>query len=248
MASPTAASPARSEKTPVFRALAATLLPPMNLIAKLVLHDEDKVPATGAFILAPNHFTEIDPVVMGIALWKTGRAPRFLAKASLFKIPVVGSGQVPVDRVGSRGSDPLAAARRIADDGLGVIIYPEGSLTRDPDLWPMRGKTGAVRMALETGIPLIPAAHWGTQKVMPRYARSISVFPRKRIDIVFGDPVDLSAFRDRGLDAPTLNEATDVVMQAITALVGGLRGETAPAERWDPTKNKQSETGRFDRP
>ncbi|MCU1404307.1 MAG: 1-acyl-sn-glycerol-3-phosphate acyltransferase [Glaciihabitans sp.] len=253
MASPSAAIPARSEKTPIFRFLAAVVLPPMHLLARYVLHNPQKVPASGAFVLAPNHFTEIDPVVMGIALWKVGRMPRFLAKASLFTIPVVGwllrrSGQIPVDRAGTRGSDPLGAARKIANEGLGVVIYPEGSLTRDPDLWPMRGKTGAVRIALQQGIPIIPAAHWGTQKVMPRYARRISLFPRKTIHITFGDPVDLSAFQGRGLDSKTLAEATDVVMQAITVLVEELRNESAPLERWDPTKNKQSETGRFDRP
>jgi 1-acyl-sn-glycerol-3-phosphate acyltransferase len=127
-----------------------------------------------------------------------------------------------------------------------VVVYPEGSLTRDPDLWPMRGKTGAVRMALEAGVPLIPAAHWGTQLVMPRYAKKISVFPRKTILVKIGDPVDLSAFEGRGLDPATLNEATAVLMAAITALLADLRGEPAPAEPWDPSKHKQSETGRFE--
>jgi 1-acyl-sn-glycerol-3-phosphate acyltransferase len=243
--------PARSEKTPIFRFLAFALLPPMNVLARYVIHNKEKVPTTGAFVLAPNHFSEIDPVVMGLALWKVGRMPRYLAKASLFRIPVVGwalrrSGQIPVERSSSRGSDPLAAARKVADDGLAVVIYPEGTLTRDPDLWPMRGKTGAVRTALQAGIPIIPAAHWGTQHVMPRYAKKISLFPRKTIHITFGDPVDLSAFAGRGLDSKTLAEATDVVMQAITALVEELRGEKAPATRWDPAKNNQTETGRFE--
>jgi len=245
--------PARSEKTPTFRFLAVLLLPLMNAVAKFEIHHPEKVPASGAFVLAPNHFSEIDPVVMGIAMWKMGRMPRYLAKASLFKVPVVGmllrrSGQIPVERAGTRGSDPLAAARKIASEGLAVVVYPEGTLTRDPDLWPMRGKTGAVRIALEQGIPIIPAAHWGTQLVMPRYAKRISVFPRKTIRIVFGDPVDLSAYLGRPLDSKTLADATDDVMRAITGLVEELRGESAPLTRWDPAKNHQSETGRFDQP
>jgi 1-acyl-sn-glycerol-3-phosphate acyltransferase len=249
--STSAKKPARSEKTPIFRFLAGALIPPMNVLARYVIHNKEKVPATGAFVLSPNHYSEIDPIVMGLALWKVGRMPRYLAKASLFRIPVVGwvlhrSGQIPVERASSRTADPLAAAKKVADEGLAVVIYPEGTLTRDPDLWPMRGKTGAVRIALQEGIPLIPAAHWGTQHVMPRYAKRISVFPRKTIHITFGDPVDLSAFAGRGLDAKTLAEATDVVMQAITALVEELRGEKAPAERWDPAKNNQTETGRFE--
>jgi 1-acyl-sn-glycerol-3-phosphate acyltransferase len=223
----------------------------MWVMARIKLRNVQNVPTTGAFVLAPNHYSEIDPVVMGVALWKAGRAPRFLAKASVFKVPVIGtllraSGQIPVERQGStRTSDPLAAARRITEQGLAVVIYPEGSLTRDPNLWPMRGKTGAVRTALEHGIPIIPAAHWGTQLVMPRYAKKISIFPRRTIEISFGEPVDLSAFRDQPLNAATLAGATEAVMDAITAVLEELRGEKAPAERWDPTKNNQSETGRF---
>lgn len=241
----------RSEKIFVFRFLASILLPFMNIVGKYVIHASDKVPKTGAFVLAPNHYSEIDPIVMGVAMWKVGRAPRYLAKASLFKVPVLGallraSGQVPVERAGAvRGSDPLSAARQIAENGLAVVIYPEGSLTRDPELWPMRGKTGAVRVALEQGIPLIPAAHWGTQKIMPRYGK-LSLFPRKRVDIRFGDPVDLSAFEGRGLDSSTLVEATNVLMNAITAVLEELRGEKAPAARWDPTKNNQEEIGRYE--
>ena len=243
--------PAKSEKTPIFRLLAFLVVPFMSVVARYRIHDGDKVPKSGAFILAPNHYSEIDPLVVGVVMWKLGRMPHFMAKASIFKIPVLGylakiSGQIPVERSGvARNNDPLAAATRIADHGLAVVIYPEGSLTRDPDLWPMRGKTGAVRMALEAGIPLIPLAHWGTQKVMPRYGKKISVFPRKTVDVKIGDPVDLTEFRGRPLDSGTLAAATNKVMVAITALTADLRGETPPAEPWDPAKNNQKETGRF---
>lgn len=241
----------RSEKTASFRVLAGLILPFMYLIASYRILDGHKLPKRGAFVFAPNHYSEIDPIVMGLAMWKLGRAPRYLAKASLFRVPVLrwflkATGQVPVERAGSaRSNDPLAAARRIAEQDLAVVIYPEGSLTRDPDLWPMRGKTGAVRMALQSGIPIIPAAHWGTQALMPRYAKRLSVFPRKTITILIGDPVDLSAFAGKPLDTATLTAATAVVMSAITALVESLRGEKAPVERWDPSTNNQTETGRF---
>ncbi len=249
----TASTPPRrkSEKTPIFRLLALIALPFMTLVARYRIHDGDKLPATGAFVLSPNHYSEIDPLVIGVVMWKLDRMPRFLAKGSLFRIPVIGSllrasGQIPVERTGtSRGSDPLAAAAKIARDGSAVVIYPEGSLTRDPELWPMRGKAGAVRMALQAGIPIIPAAHWGTQHLMPRYGKRIRMFPRSTIDVRFGDPVDLSEFRDRPLDAQTTTAATAKVMDAVTALLEDLRGETAPAERWDPSKNNQKETGRF---
>jgi 1-acyl-sn-glycerol-3-phosphate acyltransferase len=242
----------RREKTPVFRVMAAIAIPPVGFLTRIRLSGTENVPARGAFVLAPNHYSEIDPLIVGIAMYRVGRMPRYLAKASLFDVPAVGallraSGQIPVERSGSRrGSDPMVGAREVVSSESAVVIYPEGTLTRDPDLWPMRGKTGAVRTALEQGIPLIPAAHWGTQLVMPRYAKKISLFPRKTIEVRFGPAVDLSRFEGRSGDAAALTEATEVLMQAITALFEDLRGEKAPAERWDPAKHNQKDTGRFE--
>jgi len=251
---PTRRLKATAEKTrpSIFWLLASVAVPPMNLLTRYRIEGAEKLPRTGAFVLAPNHYSEIDPVVMGHVVWRLGRAPRFLAKAGLFTNPVLGwllrrSGQIPVERAGAvRGSEPLRAANELVEKGRLVIVYPEGSLTRDPDMWPMRGKTGAVRIALEQGIPVVPAAHWGTQQVMGRYSKKISLFPRKTIRVKFGDPVDLSAFRGRTLDSGTLAEATSVVMDAITALLEDLRGESAPEQRWDPKTNNQKETGRFE--
>jgi 1-acyl-sn-glycerol-3-phosphate acyltransferase len=244
----------RSEKgrPSIFWVLAALVIPLGSLLARFRITDGQKLPKHGAYIISPNHYSEIDPVMVGMVVWKLGRLPRFLAKESLFRIPVAGwflrkSGQVPVARGGSgRGSAPLDEAQKIAAEGKVVVIYPEGSLTRDPDMWPMRGKTGAARMALEHDLPVIPMAHWGTQQVMARYAKKISFFPRKTITVKVGDPVDLSAFRGRNLDQATLTEATAVIMNAITALLEDLRGEKAPEARWDPAAHNQKETGRFD--
>nr|WP_100344414.1 lysophospholipid acyltransferase family protein [Compostimonas suwonensis] len=252
-ASPAKPVRVRSERArpSIFWVLATLVVPILNLGVKYRFHGR-KLPAQGAFVLAPNHYSEIDPVIVGAAVWKLGRLPRFMAKASLFRIPVVGaalraSGQIPVERAGSsRGNEPVKVAEQLVERGGMVIVYPEGSLTRDPELWPMRGKTGAVRVALERGIPVIPAAHWGTQHVMARYSKKISLFPRKTIDIAIGDPVDLSAFEGKPLDSATLTAATAVVMDAITVLLEGLRGEEAPAERWNPSAHNQEETGRFE--
>lgn len=204
--------------------------------------------------MAPNHYSEIDPIAMGGAVWHLGRLPRFMAKASLFKIPVFGallraSGQIPVERVGSRPTagrkNPLGAASQLIEEESAVVVYPEGTLTRDPELWPMRGKSGAVRLALESGVPLIPVAHWGTQKLMPRYGKGIHPFPRKTIEVSVGEPLDLSKYASRTIDQKTINEATNELMDAITSLLADLRDETPPKERWDPSKHQQSETGRF---
>ena len=242
----------KSEKTPLFRVLSWIIIPFLLLVGRYRIVGSSRVPATGAFILAPNHMTNLDPLVSAYALWTAGRVPRFLAKASLFRVPVFGAilrgtGQIPVNRAGrEREQDPLGAASRLVDDGLAVIVYPEGTLTRDPDLWPMRGKTGAVRLALEHDIPIIPMAHWGVQRILPRYSKRLSLFPRKDVDVRFGEPVDLGPWRDVPLTPASYAAATNAVMQSITALLSELRDEQAPEVRWDPTQHGQSEFGRPD--
>lgn len=238
----------------MFWLLAALILPLWSLMVRYRFTRASRLPKTGPFILAPNHYSEIDPIAMGAAVWHLGRVPRFMAKASLFKIPVLGwllrsSGQIPVQRDGgsrsARDGNPMGAANQLIAKEAGVIVYPEGTLTRDPELWPMRGKSGAVRLALELGIPLIPVAHWGTQRLMPRYGKSIRPFPRKTIEVAVGRPLDLSRFEGKPVDQKVINEATKLLMDEITALLAGLRGEEPPKERWDPSKHQQTETGRF---
>ncbi len=240
-----------NEKSARWRVTAGFALPLISLISRITLRGAENIPAKGGFILAPCHFSAIDPVIMGVGLWKAGRAPRFMAKESLFRIPVLGSilrglGQIPVDRSGhQRALGPMKAARILADTGSGIIVYPEGSLTRDPDLWPMRGKTGAVRMALDANIPLIPAAHWGTQILMPRYSGRIKFFPRTPITILIGKPIDLTPFRGKPIDQKLLTAATNILMTAIAELQGQLRGEKPPTKRWDPAEHNQTTTGKF---
>lgn len=238
------------EHTIPFRVVAGLALPIFGAMADIRVRNPEALPAEGPFVLAPNHYSEIDPIIVGIATWKAGRAPHFMAKASLWKIPVLrsilnGLKQIPVQRDrGSRTGTPMEAAAKVVENQGAVIVYPEGSLTRDPDLWPMRGKTGAVRLAKTAGIPLIPAAHWGTQRLMPRYGRGIRPIPRKRIDVVFGEPLDLSAVTDTQNQAQVAR-ATDELMGEIARLVGELRGLEPPKQRWNPSSAGQSETGRF---
>lgn len=238
------------EHTVPFRVVAGLALPIFGAMADIRVRNPEALPAEGPFVLAPNHYSEIDPVIVGIATWKAGRAPHFMAKASLWKIPVLrwilnGLKQIPVQRDRSaRTGTPMEAAAKVVENQGAVIVYPEGSLTRDPDLWPMRGKSGAVRLAKAADIPLIPAAHWGTQRLMPRYGRGIRPIPRKRIDVVFGEPLDLSSVTDAQNQAQ-VTRATEQLMTEISKLVGELRGVEPPQERWDPSSAGQSETGRF---
>ncbi|MCR2792985.1 1-acyl-sn-glycerol-3-phosphate acyltransferase [Microbacterium sp. zg.Y625] len=246
------ASPEKTRPS-IFWPLAGIVVPLAGVMARIEIEGGENLPMEGAYVLAPNHYSEFDPVIVAVATWRLGRAPRFLVKEGLFRVPVFGwalrvTGMIPVARAGSAATakQTIETAERLIAAGSGVIIYPEGSLTRDPDLWPMRGKTGAVRVALSGDLPVIPMATWGVQKILPRYGKLSLWPPRKRVKILVGPPVDLSAYAGRGSHHASLVEATDVVMDRIAALEGELRGETPPAERWDPTQHGQKETGRLE--
>lgn len=238
----------------IFWPLAAIVVPLVSLIAKIRIRNPEKLPSDGAYVLAPNHYSEFDPLIVAVAVWRSGRAPRFMAKESLFRVPVLGfflrkTGMIPVARASSAtaAKQTMMQSKELVEHGRGVIVYPEGTLTRDPDLWPMRGKSGAVRLALTDGIPLIPMAQWGTHEIMGRYQKGLSLWPpRKPVQVVIGDPVDVSDLRARGSEPAALTEATTRLMNAITALLEELRDEKAPVERWNPSTHGQKETGRLD--
>lgn len=235
-----------------FAVAAGVVRPLMNLLMSKEWRGTEKLqdlPGGGGFIACPNHCTELDPLTVGHMLYNQGRPPHFLAKAGLFKPPVLGplmrgTKQIPVDRGGAGAGASLQVAKEVVDEGGAIIVYPEGTLTRDPALWPMKGHTGAARLALKTGAPVVPIAHWGDHELFPRYAKRLYPFPRKKAVVAIGDPVDLSDLMDRPLDKTTLVEATDRIMAAITALLAQLRGEEPPATRWDPAEHDQSGHGR----
>lgn len=244
-------SAAPREKTFAWRFFAALVVPVVLLLGRYRFRHADRIPKQGAFIMVANHYSDFDPLVTAYTLWKHGRVPHYLAKASLFRIPVVGGAfratdQVPVERAVG-GAAPLAAAKQLIDKQLALVIYPEGTLTREPELWPMRGKYGAARLALHYDIPVYPAASWGAQRILPRWSKKISWFPRKDVEVIIGERLDLSAWAGQYESQKALAAATDLMMDAITALVEELRGEKAPAgKRWDPADHGQSEFGRVD--
>ena len=222
-------------------------MPPIRLLFKYDI--QGSLPQTGPYILTPNHYSDIDPVVTGYGVWRLGRAPRFMAKASLFKIPVVGwllhkSGQIPVERARTRAkAETMNAANKIIELGGAVIVYPEGTLTREPGMWPMRGKTGAARLALQSGIPVIPVATWGAQAVVPRFQKKLKFCFRAPIKMIVGEPIDLSEFEGKYTSKRAIDGATTKIMGEITKLVEEIRGAKAPAELYDPSKHGQTEFG-----
>lgn len=232
-----------------FAVLAVTVRPIMNLLMSKQWSGAEKLPRDTGFIVCPNHITEIDPVVIGHFLFNQKVTPHFLAKASLFKVPVMGwilraTGQVPVDRTTAGANRSLDAAREAISSGGGIVVYPEGTLTRDPDLWPMKGRTGAARLALQTGAPIVPIAHWGAHEVFPRYAKRFYLFPRKTSRVVVGDPVDFSDLMGKPITKTVLDTGTERILDALTTLVADLRQEAPPTERWNPADKHQKSTGR----
>ncbi len=230
------AHPARANGA--YRLVAAIVRPFLRATTRRDWRGTENLHRAGGFIAAGNHATEIDPLTFAHVLWNNGVAPRILAKASLFRVPVLGgilrsTGQLPVDRGGSRAADSLGPATAALAAGEVVAVFPEGTLTRDPDLWPMAGKTGVARLALASRAPVVPIAQWGATELLPRYSKRFRPFPRKRITIVVGTPVPLEDLYDRPSDAVVLREATDRVLDAITALLEQIRGEQAPRPRFD---------------
>lgn len=220
-----------------YRFAAGVLRPPLAAFTRREWQGMEHLPAEGGFVVCANHMSHVDPLVMAHFLHDQGIPPRFLAKASLFKGRVVGpvlrgAGQIPVYRDTADAGKAFSAAVAAVERGEAVVIYPEATLTRDPDLWPMSGKTGAARVALTTGCPVIPVAQWGAQEILPPYAKKPMLFPRRTIRILAGPPVDLSPFEGH-LDATSLRGATDAILDDITVLLEKVRGEKAPPRRID---------------
>ena len=220
-----------------FRFAVGVIWPFMRTMVKWEFTGLEKLAeAEGGIVVAPNHVSWFDPPVVAYALWEADRPPRFLGKEAVFRVPVFGqiiahAGQIPVYRESADASSAIRDALVALDRGECVVVYPEGTMTRDPDLWPMSGKTGAVRLALASGRPLFPMAQWGSHLVMRPYVKEFKILPRKTIKIAVGDPIDLSDLAHATPTADALHEGTERLMDAITALEAGLRQETPPAER-----------------
>ena len=240
-----------SERHFVLALVASILIPIVRLLFKVEPKGIEKLPKHGSYILVSNHVTNLDALAVAYFVYvQLKRAPHFLAKESLFRIPGIGgilraAGQIPVYRSGHRNDTPLKAAHAYLKAGHSIAIFPEGTLTRSPDLWPMRGKSGAIRLALETGVPVYPVGQWGSEKVLPQYGSKFRPGFWKPVRILVGDEIDLSDYRKRQLNPDQLNDATKLVMQTITQLVEELRGEKAPLELWDPAKAGQTTSGNF---
>ncbi|NRQ51349.1 lysophospholipid acyltransferase family protein [Aeromicrobium stalagmiti] len=211
--------------------------PILMLLTKRDWQGQEKLPS-GGFVLAPNHISHLDPFLISHFMVDQGISPRFLAKDTLMSLPVGGhilrgAEQIPVYRSTAGAVESLRAAVEAVEAGSVVAIYPEGTITRDPAAWPMSGRTGAVRVALATGRPLVPVMQWGPQAILWPYTKRLRLFPRKTIHVRVGDPLDLSDLAGKELTEELLNTATSRLMDVLTEMMSQVRGETPSTPRID---------------
>lgn len=225
-----------------YRFLAGLIKPVLWVFFSKEWRGTENLRRPDGFIVAANHVSQMDPVTTAHVLYNTGAAPKIMAKDSLWKVPVLGwflrkLEMIPVVRGSRRAGDSLVAAREALEVGQVVLIFPEGTLTQDPDSWPMMGHTGVARLALTSGKPVIPLSQWGAIYVLPKGGALPKLFPRRTMRAVVGPEVDLDDLREKPLTGSVLHEATQRIMAAITAGVAELRGEEPPAQPFDPRRS-----------
>jgi 1-acyl-sn-glycerol-3-phosphate acyltransferase len=201
-----------------------TIVPPVaKALWRPTVEGLDNIPATGPVIVASNHVSFADSLVIPIV------APRkvvFLAKAQYFNGTGLkgalsrawfgGLGMIPVDRDDTRAAlASLDIALEVLNRGDAFGIYPEGTRSRDGRLY--RGKTGVGHLALTSGAPVVPAGIWGTQDIQPVGSR----IPRlARVTVRFGEPIRVAGEYDGVAPGRARREVTDRVMAAIQKLSG----------------------------
>jgi 1-acyl-sn-glycerol-3-phosphate acyltransferase len=232
----------------------AVLRPLLFVLTRRDWRGRQHVPGEGGAIVAANHLSWSDPLALGHFVYESGRFPVYLAKSPLFEVKVLGAilrklGQIPVYRHRTDAGLALKDAERGLREGECIMMYPEATCTRDPDLWPMTGKTGTARLALATGAPVIPVAHWGAHELLPYGSKKPRLLPRKTMRVIAGPPVDLSKYVGQPLTGANLRAATDDIMRAIADLLGELRDADPPKQLYDHREaaqqsRKKDETGK----
>ncbi|MCW2494228.1 lysophospholipid acyltransferase family protein [Jatrophihabitans sp.] len=225
------------------RTWVSILYPLDGLLFKIRWRHIERVvsPEQGGVIIAINHTSQIDTVLMARFVWQSGRVPRFMIKAGVFGWPIVGfmmkgAGQIPVYRGTADASQSLRDAVSALARGEAIVIYPEGTTTKDPTNWPMQAKTGIARLVLlSPNTPVVPIGQWGAHK---RHGEKVErgFLGRRLFQASVGEPMDLSSYAGVEPTAAVLREVTDKIMTQVTAQVAELRGQTPPEEFFKPAR------------
>ena len=185
----------------------------------------ENIPRQGPALLAFNHISYLDPLATAYVVDKAHRIPRFLAKSELFQDRRIawilrGAKQIEVKRGTATAPMALDNAFAALNKGEVVVVFPEGSISEDADLTPLPPKTGAARLALGSGVPLIPCGVWGTQNIWPKGYDKNWWPPRQDILVRVGEPMHVKGDRESTEDWRRVSEQ---LMDEITRLVASLR-------------------------
>jgi 1-acyl-sn-glycerol-3-phosphate acyltransferase len=217
------------------RFAAAVVIPTLAVWTRRHWSGMAHIPREGGVILAANHASEFDPLVVARYVYGAGRWPQFLAKSSLFGIKLLGPflracKQIPVRRGTVDAARALDAAVAAVEAGDAVIVYPEGTTPKSGDLWPQRGKTGIARLYLQTRAPVVPIITWGAQHIYDPRARKLRMRPRTPVTVVAGPALDLSKWDGAPMTPANLYALTDEIMIALRDMLAEVRDEPAPAQ------------------
>lgn len=215
------------------------------LLSRTRLIGLHNVPAEGPALLVYNHVSHLDPIYDAVTVHRAARVPRFLAKSSLWNVPVLknvltGVQQIPIYRGTTDAEKSLVAAHSALENDKVILIYPDGTITKDPQGWPMTPKVGVARLALEHDVPVIPVARWGTRDIYDHYTKKFRPLPRKHVTVKFGEPLDLSAHRDKEIDNALLREVSNLAMARVRELLADVREEQAPTEFFSSVRRERS--------
>ena len=216
-----------------FRSAEWALLPPIKTWFNWRFEGLENVPREGPTLVACNHISYFDPLAHAYLLVKAHRKPRYLAKSELYehwllKRVLEGAHQIKVIR-GSGDRSPVDNAKKALAHGECVVIYPESTVTHNPDFSPMEAKNGIARLTLSTGVPVLPVAVWGSQHVWQRDGARSLKFGRP-IWVKAGTPIDFSDYSESSHDEKTLRTVTEQIMAELTLLVDDLRSRYP--KRW----------------
>ncbi|OKL47413.1 hypothetical protein BSR29_02690 [Boudabousia liubingyangii] len=218
----------------------AILGPVYRLVTRAQFEGYENLPKKGGYLVVSNHSASFDAVTMVFFFLKGHKGIRFAAKHTLFSAPILGPilkamGHVPVYRQTKRAANIISQCSDAINHGAIIGIYPEGTTTREAQYWPMTAKTGAAKIALNTGCPIIPVIAWGNQQFLPRYSLIPRFWRRPRIQVKALPPLNyedlLSAYTSGDDQAP--RALSDRIMAVITEELATMRGEEAPERPYD---------------
>jgi 1-acyl-sn-glycerol-3-phosphate acyltransferase len=217
-----------------WRMVWAIMYPAVSAIFSIRWRHIERMPQHGGIIVVVNHVSHVDPLIVAKFMIDAGRTPRFMAKESIFYVPFIGWAMramqhIPVKRDTADAPQALLAAVEKLRAGACVVMHPEGTVTRDPDAWPMSAKTGIARLALlAPEVPVVPVAQWGVQEQIDLYNKKVRFFPRPRHVLSVGEPIDLSQFKEAKPTPEVLRKMSDMVMKRLRTDVAALRAVPAP--------------------